>query len=331
MFRRFRGSLILGTIVPARFEPYVTIFPENRLLLAVLHQTMNLEHEQPIRRSLAKPFAWITLCIVAIPLISTFLISGRSSAEKMMTLMVQPLFVALFSVLLVGGYLARSKERVAGYFLLVGGCLLWCISTPVFSSYLIRRWESSVTSSEPSVVEPFETLIVFGGGTSSAPNGRAQFSGAGDRVGYAARLFLTGKVKHLVTTGDPVTITGALGSTDGFQNDPSEHTKAIWADLGIPPEAVSELQGQNTYSEIASLKKHPEWWQGKRCGLMTSAFHMPRTMTLAKQAGLTVEPVTADYQSGQGPLLVNSFMPDCSDLFRVQQITKEWIAMLIRR
>ena len=114
-------------------------------------------------------------------------------------------------------------------------------------------------------------------------------------------------------------------------NDPSEQTRMIWNAIGIPDENIFEVAGQNTFSELSSLRDHPQWWKDSRCGLVTSAFHLPRAMKLAEQAGIKVEPLAADYRSSSGPLLVQNFFPEVSELERLSMILKEWIAIRIRR
>jgi uncharacterized SAM-binding protein YcdF (DUF218 family) len=215
--------------------------------------------------------------------------------------------------------------------LIVTAGALWCVSTPLFASFLFRFWEGPYRV-PTTISTPLDYVVVLGGGTSKDPNRRAQFSDAGDRVGYAARLYLTGKAKHLVTTGDVLQVTGTLFGKFDSSDDPSNQTKQIWSDLGIPAEAIFDLPGQNTSAEMAALKTHPEWWRDGRCAIVTSAFHMPRAMKLAERAGVNVVPIAADFRGGgDGPLTLNAFMPNASELQRVQTVFKEWIALRISR
>ncbi len=284
-----------------------------------------------LKRGWFLPTFSVLLVAVGSPIAATAWISGKSAVEKMLTCMVQPLFVAVIAGLIVGIILTRRNERRIGCFMILGAGALWILSSEAFVASLFRQWESTTASVEPPDSEPFDYLVVLGGGTSVAPNGRVQFNLAGDRVGYAARLFLAGKTKHLLTTGDNLVLTGTLSS--GFQtdDDPSQQTKRIWMDLGIPAEAISELPGENTSSEIASLRARPEYWKDKRCAILTSALHMPRAMQLAARAGITVMPIAADYRSGSGPLTVNQFIPEAAELMKLHLMLKEWIGMQFGR
>lgn len=282
-------------------------------------------------RSWLKPTTCVLFAAVLLPLIATVLISGKSSAEKMLTNMIQPLFLAIVAALAIGVVSLQRGERRNGWLLVSGGGLMWVLSSPILSSFLIKAWESSIESCVPSVAEPFDYVVVLGGGTSATPDGRAQFGKAGDRIGYAARLYLAGKAKNLVTTGDSLQLAGSLSGKYKQEDDPSQQTKQIWMDLGVPTDSISELPGQNTSSEMASLKAHPEFWQDKRCAILTSAFHLPRAMRLAESAGVRASPIAADYRSGYIPLTVNEFLPEANGLVNLQMIFKEWIAMRISR
>lgn len=282
-------------------------------------------------RSWLKPTSCVLFVAVCLPLIATGAISGKSSVEKMLTAMVQPLFLAIVAALAIGVVLMKREERRIGWLMVCGGVLMWVLSTSIFVSFLVRTWESSIESTAPSVNDPFDYVIVLGGGTSVAPDGRAQFASAGDRVGYAARLYLSGIAKKLVTTGDTLQLAGSLSGNFRREDDPSQQTKQIWIELGIPADSISELPGQNTSSEMASLKERPEYWQGKRCAILTSASHLPRAMKLAEKAGIRAMPIAADYRSDSGPLTINHFMPEAHRLEKIQIIFKEWIAMRISR
>ena len=278
-----------------------------------------------------KPTVGVFVITICLPLFTAFGVSGKSSAEKMLTIMAQPLFLSIVAVMSIGFVLLRRNEPSLGWSLVFGAGLLWILGTSVFASFVVRKWESSIESTELSVAEPLDYLVVLGGGTSKTPDGRAQFGSAGDRVGYAARLYLSGKAKHLVTTGDNLILSGTLAGAFQEEDDPSQQTKRIWKELGIPENVIFELSGQNTFSEMVSLKEHEEYWREKRCAILTSAFHLPRAMNLAAKAGVSAIPIAADYRSDSSPVTPEKLIPEAENLFRMHMIFKEWIAMRINR
>ena len=287
--------------------------------------------QREANRSWLQPIACILIATVFLPLAATWMLSGRVSVEKMLTHMIQPLFIAIVAAFSIGMVLLGRDERRSGWLLVSGACLMWILSSSIFVSYLEEALESSIESVVPSNKDPFDYIVVLGGGTSVAPNGRPQFGPAGDRVGFAAKLYLDGAVKKLVTTGDNLNLKGVLSG--GFQqaDDPSRQTKQLWIGLGIPADSIFEIPGQNTSSEMAALKEHPEFWKDKRCAILTSAFHLPRAMQLAKRAGVTAIPIAADYRASGSSVTLNQFMPEAEELLTLQHIIKEWIAMRIGR
>ena len=287
--------------------------------------------QRETKRGWLRPISLVLFGTVGLPVLATAFLSGKVSVEKMLTLMTQPLFMAIVAALSIGMVLLQRDERRTGFLLICGACLLWILSSSVFVSSLVMSWESSIDSIDPSVDEPFDFVIVLGGGTSVAPNGRPQFGNAGDRVGYAAKLYLDGIAKKLVTTGDNLKLTGALSGGYQPKDDPSVQTKQLWIGLGIPAESIFEIPGQNTSSEMAALNLHPEYWRNNRCAILTSAIHLPRAIQLARSAGVTAIPIAADYRFSDGPLTLNKFMPEAEELVKLQYIIKEWIAMRIGR
>ena len=268
---------------------------------------------------------------VCVPLIATYGISGKSSVEKLLTNMIQPLFVSIVTVIAIGIMLVRRKETMTGWLLLLGSGLMWVLSSGVVASYVVKTWEATAETTETSVDLPFDYVVVLGGATSVSPTGRAQLSSSGERVAYAASLYMSGIAKHLVTTGDNLVVAGTISGRFKTEDDPSCQTKTIWQNMGVPAEAIFELPGQNTASEVAALREHTEYWKDKRCGILTSAFHMPRAIALARRAGVQALPVTADYRTSTGPLTINHFFPEAENLGRIQLIFKEWLAMRISR
>jgi uncharacterized SAM-binding protein YcdF (DUF218 family) len=291
--------------------------------------------DQSSSTSFLKPFLMVTFVTMFLPVGITYFVAGKSPAEKILTSMAQPLFLSLVFTLILGCILCQKRERFIGTMLLLVTTGLWLASTSLVVKPLFSYWESLVPDNEDindlESIVPFDYLVVLGGGSNLAPGGRPQFGDAGDRIGFAASMHLNRKALHLVTTGDVMVVSEGLQRQFKPQDDPSQQTRMLWNRFGIPNESIFEIPGENTSKELASLKEHPEWWQGKRCGIVTSAFHMPRAMRLAKKLGLTVVPVATDYRTGSDPFMVKDLMPESVQLGRLQLILKEWIGMQLGR
>jgi uncharacterized SAM-binding protein YcdF (DUF218 family) len=210
------------------------------------------------------------------------------------------------------------------------GLLCWLILTVAgnkfCASWMISTLERPYQSVNVFELEPLDTIVVLGGGTSSRLNGGSQFGSSGDRVGTAARLFHAEQVKTLICTGSH--------SFRASKQDlsPREGAADILIGLGIPSERVVQMEGKNTYEEMKKLKQ----WQDEnpghgRLGLLTSAWHLPRVMRLASSLDLDIVPVPSDFRTSHPGPSPNLIVPSSSYLETTRFALKEYLAGLVGR
>jgi uncharacterized SAM-binding protein YcdF (DUF218 family) len=268
---------------------------------------------------------------VVTPVAATYAWQGKASMEKLLTAMAQPFFLLMLCLILVAMILSWRGQRSMSRLLLLGTAALWCASCPMLVGRLQQMWESQIAVPDLSRMEPLDCVVVLGGGCGVGPNDRPQLGESGDRVIVAARLFHLGLTKKLVATGDPLEVHGVEKPTSP---DASEITRTLWVELGIPNASIDEIGGQNTSSEMKALSDRPDLWNDRRCGLVTSAFHMPRALRLAKRNGMeTLIPIGSDFRTVQKdqPWLVEDIMPNAQVLHGFHRLAKEWIAAQIGR
>ena len=174
------------------------------------------------------------------------------------------------------------------------------------------------------VSEPLDALVVLGGGTSRSPGGMPAMGAHGDRVLRPASLFYDGRVKALITTGRSITEVGE----DRLL---SRETSEIWQSVGIPEEAIFELdRPRNTAEELAEvtslLRKHPDW---KRVGICSSASHLPRALKESRKQGLTLIPVPSDFRSKSLPFVSTYLIPQGRGFRDVQTACWEFLGLLM--
>ena len=166
-------------------------------------------------------------------------------------------------------------------------------------------------------------MIVLGGGTTTAPDGRGQLSRAGDRLRVAARLFHAERTPQLVVTGEHI---AEISPGDG---DPCQESAEILGQLLVPKDQIIQLPGRSTFEEIAAVaewsERHPEF---RRLGLITSAWHMPRALRLAEARGLELEPLPADFCGHRRPWTILSAIPNADGVILTQLALKEVLAGL---
>lgn len=159
----------------------------------------------------------------------------------------------------------------------------------------LSDWLGGVVEAEhalarPFAAEPFDAVIVLGGGTDETAAGDPHVAAAGDRVVLGARLYHRRLTPILVTSGSPI---------EGLSHhDAAAATVRIWRELGVPEDAIVRVDGARTTSEEAVLHARLIRERGwRRVGLVTSAFHERRALALFRAEGVAVVPVPADVRS----------------------------------
>jgi uncharacterized SAM-binding protein YcdF (DUF218 family) len=144
---------------------------------------------------------------------------------------------------------------------------------------LMASLERGVPPEDPFSAPPFDALVALAGGTTNRFDGAPQLGLSGDRVVVAAELYLAGKAKLLVATGDA-----------------ARDEVALWGRLGVPPQATEMLpDALDTRQEVAAIASAQARHGWRRIGLISSAYHLPRALRLCARQGLAVEAVGCDY------------------------------------
>jgi uncharacterized SAM-binding protein YcdF (DUF218 family) len=178
---------------------------------------------------------------------------------------------------------------------------------------------------------------VLGGDTAppAYPRTLPEVGEAGDRLIYAAYLYKQGKAKHILFSG---------GAIDWLYPamEPGNENAQLLELMGVPAEAVwLESASRNTY-ENAVYSRHILEQNGiRRIILVTSAFHMPRSVALFEHQGLEVIPAPTDFRTTQADWemlahgdirnLVFNLLPGPDNLLLITLALKEYLGLLIYR
>lgn len=111
---------------------------------------------------------------------------------------------------------------------------------------------------------------------------------------------------------------------------------AILTQLGIARDRlILESDARDTYENAVYLKKELEGkgalGEGKRWLLITSAYHMPRSMGAFRQAGFDVEAWPVDYRTRGREDLSKPFDKVSEGLRRVDTSMREWVGLVAYR
>ncbi len=269
------------------------------------------------RPGLWRSYALTMFAIVVLFALVVYAFDGKFGAEKALTGLFLPVgFVWLnltCTMLLSWLYSAAMVTRCL---LTVAWLAMSLVTTSPLPDYCFRFVEKPLEGEfSPGVDPPLDLLIVFGGGTQAGPN-RAEVSGAGDRLVYAAQLINQGHARKLLATGD----------------ETAEQAVEIWTKLGIEKDLISTLPGKTTFEEINHLKPVIGESPGQRIGILSSAYHMPRVQRLASSAGLQgLIPVAAHHLNSDRPYVARDFIPSVGPLDKFSDFQREMMGRLVGR
>ena len=233
--------------------------------------------------------------------------------NKIVGVMLNPVAVALILMVIGMVFVARGRKRLAMGFVLGASVWLWLWGTPLVYRFvgvgLEREWPVVLAEDAPKA----DAIVILGGGMGTNTNvyKYAEMWGGADRVWHAARLWKAWKAPIIITSG-----TGDRESTVPFLRD-----------LGIPEAAiVVEDKARNTeenatFVEEILTQRHRDAEggegsdevkvkmeedvkvkgeeKGKRILLVTSAWHMRRSLLMFKKyaPNLDVIPAATDYEA----------------------------------
>lgn len=255
-------------------------------------------------------WAWLVPVVAVVALVA--LVATDLYLQKVVSHLLLPVGL-LWSALIVLTAMALVARRWRDGAVLGGLLLLFTLSGNVwFGTWLVGRLEREVLPAKRVADLPlFDAVFVLGGGSDLQPDGSPQLgSVAGDRIAYAARLYLAGKANTLVASG--------LGLPGDDRNLAAE-THALWRGFGVDDRAIIVVaKGLITRDEIAlylDLARRHGW---RRIGLVSSAWHLPRALALCRAVGLEVTPLPCNALSRPFPAWFLYLVPQDRGFSRVQ-------------
>jgi uncharacterized SAM-binding protein YcdF (DUF218 family) len=262
---------------------------------------------------------------VALAIAAAALVSGSDELHKVVGECLMPAGLVWVGL----GVLAFALWRRAQRGMALAATGLWVLLTaagnPLLGGWLLGVLGRPYAHVDPLASGHFDAVVVLGGGVAPTADGQPSLTGDADRVVLAVRMFRAGLTDALVSTGAVRRLSGGRTVSD------SEATLAFWAGLGVPAERMFKINGTRTTSDeipaFRNLARERGW---RRVGIITSAWHLPRAMRLARRAGLDAAPLPA---SGPERLEISwrNLLPQESGFRQVQFACWELLGMLAGR
>lgn len=242
--------------------------------------------------------------------------------SKILAFVLKPLNLLAFTAIAAWWTKSERQRRRRLALLLF---LFFVFTNKVLVNWAASAWEIGYTSVE-SIETPYEVGILLGGYANFKAQGPVQnFARPGNRLTTALQLYQQGKIKRILLSG---------GSGLPLSTDPSEAPEvALWLrSVGVPDSALLiEGRSRNTrenalYSRqmLDSLGLHQQPL------LITSAWHLRRSMACFRKVGLHCTPFGTDYfyeKIGLNPF--KWIEPDWDALMKWEALIKEWVGYVV--
>lgn len=242
--------------------------------------------------------------------------------SKVLNQFLSPLVIVC--VLFLTALLVREGKWKRRSFLW-GFVLLLFFSNAFIVNEAMRAWEIAPVSY--SELTQKKVGITLTGTTLSyiQPADRVYFDRGADRVTHTVELY---KLKLI----DKILISGGSGAIGGADEPEADKFKRAMILMGVnEKDIVIENTTRNTHESAIAVKAILEKWgiAPEDCLLITSAYHMRRSLACYKKVGLDVQPFSTDihsfprHQYGLFTLII----PKSEALNSWNRLLKEWFGM----
>jgi uncharacterized SAM-binding protein YcdF (DUF218 family) len=251
--------------------------------------------------------------------------------SKLLWVLVQPTTLILLCLLLGVLLLRRRRERagrrlvaIAALGYLVGGF------SP-FAHLITVPLENRFSRPDLAAIgDSIAGIIVLGGGQDTLVARSRKVVALTD-----AAERLTDPVALLRALPDrPLIFSGGGGQLLYDSMSEAEVAKAFYDGLGIDPARIwLERDSLNTYQNAVLTREllRQRGLDGKRFLLVTSAYHMPRSVGCFRAAGIDVVAWPVDYRTRGWNDAWRLFSQPSDGLKRLDEMTREWVGLVVYR
>lgn len=172
----------------------------------------------------------------------------------------------------------------------------------------------------------YDAIVVLGGAIappegSYSPN--PSVTPASNRLWQAARLYKAGAAPHIIVSG------GDFNKTEASDTSEAKYMRVFLMDLGVPSQAIlEEGAARNTIENIVNVRAMVK---GGPVALITTAYHMPRSLRLARRYGLDASAFPVEFHSQSGGAPWSVFLPSASAMMSSSAALWEYMALIFDR
>lgn len=196
--------------------------------------------------------------------------------------------------------LLKKDSKIALMLWAFSMSLTLVLSVPFIGESLVYSLEKHYPPNETKSLA-FRDITILAGGGLNVPrrNGaRAELGVSGDRIAYAANLYLSGKTGIILITA------GNLYKRDQLIPSEAQYTRQLLMLWGVSDEhIIVEPKGTTTYKNAVYTNRFLTDTSDKSLYLVSSAYHLPRLMATFCNFGIHAAPLGANRLTYRKPTL----------------------------
>ncbi|HYG21124.1 MAG TPA: YdcF family protein [Ohtaekwangia sp.] len=245
--------------------------------------------------------------------------------SKTLSHLVMPVTI-VFILWLMAAFLKNVRWKKICFWSALG--LFFFFSNGFIANEVMLWWEIKTVPYDQ--MKPREMGIVLTGATIPLlqPDDRVYFGRGADRVTHTVQLYKLGLIQKIL-------ISGGSGSLYDVDEPEANKFKKAMVMMGVPENDIMiENETRNTHESAAAVKQMLDslGYRAENCLLITSAFHMRRSLACYRKVGLAIAPFATDYYANIRSYHVDSFIiPKLEALTIWHKLVKEWTGLLAYR
>lgn len=246
--------------------------------------------------------------------------------SKLFTLFLMPFFWLFLSILF--GLFAKNDTKRKNA-LKLAFFILFVFGNSILVSKVMRWWEPKTV--ELAQLAHFDLGIVLGGSIIDdfkKPFDRVHFDPSADRLLQAFQLYKAGKIDKILITAGFVDIFGNIS-----KRNEATLSKDFLMLAGVPEKDILlETNSKNTHENALFSKQilSNHNLLNKKVLLITSAYHMKRSLACFQKQGINTTPFPACFaQTNVGLLSFYTFVPDENSFALWFDLFHEWYGLAI--
>jgi len=242
--------------------------------------------------------------------------------SKTLNYLVMPLtiiVVCFLLSLLVRNRIWRRRLRLGGLILLL------LFSNEFIANEFMKRWE--VKPRAYSTMPAYKLGIVLTGAVipQLEPRDRVYFQKGADRVVHTVQLY---KLRII----EKILVSGGSGRLINIQEREADRFKDAMVLMGVPDSVIIvENETRNTHESAVAVARivGELGYSRDDCLLITSAFHMRRSLACYEKVGLPLDSFTTDFYAHRHNYHFDAFVvPKLEALIIWHKLAREWTGFI---